>query len=125
MNEEKPKGGNMKTSLFGMLVCDRTSACVGAPCEEAEEVPYVRVDRRYVSDPSKLMMGEEAWYANGANHRVEDGCVCRYFFSSRWMVRIEDGKALQAFIDKYGDVVIEKDNCGITPCYKIEIYDRE
>ena len=119
MNKEKP-------SLFGTLVCERTS-CSGnkRPCEEAVEIEYVYVDRRIVDSPSKLTSwGNDDWYPRGRNHRVENGMIARDMYSdTRWVVSIPDGAALQAFIEKYGQVVLSLNNYGVEPCYQIEIYD--
>ena len=43
----------MSPCLFGLLVCHRTSTWDEKPCDEAEEVPFVRVDRRTTDDPMK------------------------------------------------------------------------
>jgi len=117
VNKEKP-------SLFGTLVCVRTSAGYNKPCEDAEEVPYVYVDRRTVDDPKKLFGGTARWYGAGRNHRVENGMIARDMDShKRWVVSIPDGSALQAFIEKYGQVVISLNDEGTEPCYQIDIYD--
>lgn len=42
-----------RISLFGLLVCRRSSVWDDKPCDEAEEVPFVRVDRRTIDDPMK------------------------------------------------------------------------
>ena len=118
MNKEKP-------SLFGTMVCVRTSAGDHKPCKDAEEVSYVYVDRRTVDDPVKLPpWSNDNWYKRGRNHRVENGMIARDMDSrTRWVVRIPDGAALQAFIEKYGQVVISSNDEGVEPCYQIEIYD--
>lgn len=114
-----------KPSLFGTLVCVRTSAGDDRPCEEAVEIEYVYVDRRIVDSPSKLPpWSNDDWYKRGRNHRVENGMIARDMDSrTRWVVSIPDGAALQAFIEKYGQVVISLNDEGVEPCYQIDIYD--
>lgn len=113
----------MSPSLFGLLVCQRTSTWDEKPCDEAVEVPFVRVDRRTVDDPMKNAYIGAKWYTQGRNHRVENGMIARDFDDKRWVVRIDDGAALQAFCDKYGDIILSHNNEGTEPCYEIEIYD--
>ena len=110
--------------FFGLMACTRTSAYgCERPCEEAEEVPFVCVDRRATDDPMKLHAIGKAWYESGRNHRVENGMIARDFDALRWMVRIKDEVALQAFCEKYGQLVLTLNTEGETPCYELEIYD--
>lgn len=110
-------------SLFGLLVCGRTSAYGDKPCDEAKEVPYVRVERRTTDDPMKYPHIGTAWYDEGRNHRVENGMIARDCDDKRWMVWIPDGAALQAFCDKYGEIILSLNDDGSEPCYEVEIYD--
>ena len=125
MNNETTDGGATVPciSLFGLLVCRRTSVRGGKPCDEAEELPFVRVDRRTTDDPMKNPHIGKAWYDTGRNHRVENGRIARDFDDKRWMVRIADGSALQAFCEKYGEIILSLNNVGTEPCYEVEIYD--
>ena len=110
-------------SLFGLLVCRRTSVWDGKPCDEAESVPFVRVDRRTTDDPMKNPYIGKAWYDTGRNHRVENGMIARDFDSKRWMVRIADDAELQAFCEKYGKIILLLNHDGTERCYEVEIYD--
>ena len=111
-------------SIFGLLVCKRTSVCFeDRPCDEAFEMSYIAVDRRTTDDPMKNPYIGKAWYEKGRNHRVENGYIARDFDEKRWMVRIDDEAALQSFMEKYGRIILSVDNTGIEPCYMIEIYD--
>ena len=125
MNNKTNDGGATVPciSLFGLLVCQRTSVWDGQPCDEAEEVPFVRVDRRTTDDPMKNPHIGKAWYDTGRNHRVENGIIARDFDDKRWVVRIADGTALQAFCEKYGEIILSLNNDGEEPCYEVEIYD--
>jgi len=124
MNETNASGAQVPDiSLFGLLVCRRTSVWERKPCDEAEEAPFVRVDRRTTDDPMKNPHIGKMWYESGRNHRVENGMIARDFDDKRWVVRIADGAALQAFCEKYGDIVLTVNTDGLEPCYEVEIYD--
>lgn len=110
-------------SLFGALVCTRTSVFDGKPCDEAEEVSFTRVDRRTVDDPMKNRYIGAKWYEDGRNHRVENGKIARDFDDKRWVVQIPDGTALQAFCSKYGEIILSINDDGLEPCFEVEIYD--
>ena len=110
-------------SLFGLIPCSRTSAYIDKPCEEAEKIPFVCVDRRSIDDPMKNPYIGKSWYEEGRNHRVENGKIARDLDSTRWVVRISNAAELQAFCQKYSPVIIDIDNSGIAPCFSIEIYD--
>lgn len=54
--------------------------------------------------------------------------IARDFNDNRWMVRIADGAALQAFCEKYGMREVRQNhltlnNDATEPCYEVEIYD--
>jgi len=125
MSEQKNASGATVPciSLFGLLVCRRTSVWHGKPCDEAEEVSFTRVDRRTTDDPMKNPNIGKAWYDQGQNHRVENGMIARDFEDKRWMVRIADGAALRAFCEKYGEIILRLNTDGTEPCYEVEIYD--
>lgn len=115
-----------KPSLFGDILCRRTSDYYDVdckPCEEARLIDFVRVDRRTVDDPMKNPYIGKTWYDEGRNHRVENGMIARDFDDQRWVVHIENGDALQKFIEKYGRIVIALDRDGLEPRCEIEIYD--
>jgi hypothetical protein len=110
-------------SLFGLIPCARTSAYGDKPCEEAEELECVRVDRRTVDDPMKNPYIGKSWYKSGRNHRVENGRIARDFDDTQWVVRISDALELQSFCQKYSPVIISIDDSGPSPRFSIEIYD--
>ena len=88
-----------RVPFFGLMVCTRTSRfwdSQAAPCDEAELVPYVRVDRLGIDNP---------------------------FDDKRWMVWIENEWDLQEFCEKYGKVILSINTLGSEPCYEIEIDD--
>ena len=112
--------------FFGLMAVSRTSmanSSIEIPCDEAERVPFVRVDRRNIDDPLKNKFIGKTWYDFGRNHRVENGCIARDFDDERWMVWIADSDAFKEFIEKYGRVIISLNSEGLEPCYEIEIYD--
>jgi len=119
----------MKTiPMFGRMAVGRSSGwgngADGQPCEEAAWTPYVRVDRRTVDDPDKIFsLGKQQWLAEGCNHRVEEGQICRDFFDHRWTVNIYDSEMLRAFCMKYKPIILDVDTSGLEPCFSIEIYD--
>jgi len=104
-----------RPSLFGFLVCRRTSVWEGRPCDEAKRVEFLRADRRRYIDKS--------WLDIGKNHRVENGEHVRDLDDTRWVVRIPNADALQAFCERYGRVIIALNLEGVEPCYELEIYD--
>src|SRR5574343_577394 len=113
-------------SLFGWMSIRRSSimdSIMECPCDEAERVPYVRVDRRNIDDPLKNKFIGKSWYEVGRNHRVENGCIARDFDDERWMIWIADSDALQAFIKKYGKIILSINTDEIEHCFEIEIYD--
>lgn len=93
------------------------------PCDEAFRKKYTRVDRRSTDDPTKILhyAGKDPawWYEVGTNHRVENGNICRDFEDEGWFVSIGSLKALVAFREKYGPLVIEAGDGAAV----IEIYD--
>jgi hypothetical protein len=111
------------------LVCERTSNYDESikPCEEAERLPFTRVDRRTVDNPSKNRYLTD-WYNSGTNHRVENGMITRDIPDERWYVTLNSLEDLQAFIAKhggtsYGQVVLQIRNDGTAPYLTLEIYD--
>jgi hypothetical protein len=91
-----------------------------APCLEATACQCVKVDRRSVSDPSKVVRNDAHawWYEKGSNHRIEKGQICRDVgYSQAWFVELTD---VMEFVREYGECVLSVDNDGFD-C--IEIYD--
>lgn len=92
------------------------------PCEGAEFIDGIRVDRRTVDSPEKIPMFRNSpslWYKEGRNHRVVDGGICRDFDTKYWVVKIENLEDLIKFNKKYGDLVLSIDEGNPS----IEIYD--
>ena len=96
------------------------------PCPEAVRKSYIEVDERTVDDPAKVPIhhGERTWwYAEGQNHRVEDGHIKRDLRREGWFVEIPTLDALVDFICKYGQVVIYPVPDVPDHWLEIEIYD--
>lgn len=98
----------------GLYLCSNGSLEHGVkPCPEAFEVVIVHVDTRSSDDPRKIpaFNGTDGdWYTSGSNHRVVKGKIKRDIgFKSVWAVEITD---IQAFVDKHGECVLERDNDG-------------
>ena len=91
------------------------------PCDGAFACEIRRIDRRYCDDPKKVPFNKgtsDWWYADGANHRVENGCICRDMgWCLRWFVEIPD---VMEFVRKNGTCVVSIDRDGHE---EIEIYD--
>lgn len=115
---------NIVTPSAGLYLCSRTSAHYPQPCEEAYQVLVTQVDRRSYDDPKKIPANrgtEGDWYTKGTNHRVENGQICRdRCLREEWAVYLPDLAALQAFVDKHGRCILDRDDNGFCT---IEIYD--
>jgi len=108
----------------GFVVCSRVSTYDEKPCDEAKKTPFVSTERRTVDDPMKNPYIGEAWYKEGRNHRVENGCIARDFDDERWEVEIKDASDLVGFIEKYGPVVMDTKNYrSREPYVSLIIYD--
>jgi hypothetical protein len=96
------------------------------PCSEAKQEKYTRVDERSTDDPAKIpaMRGKPAdwWFADGTNHRIENGHIKRDFEDTAWFIKINTLAQLIEFIEKYDQVIVSKSfwNPSIM---SIEIYD--
>ena len=108
----------------GLFKVCRTSAstfdATVAPCKGASVFQFLMVERRAVSDPSKVFKCEsnDWWYGRGSNHRVENGSVCRDMgYSQDWFIELND---IMAFVREVGGCVVFVDSFGFD-C--IEIYD--
>ena len=105
----------------GTYLVSRTSVCEGKPCDEAYEVEMLRVDRRNCDDPKKIPANNGTdgdWYQRGANHRVENGYICRDMgWVREWVV---DAESIMAFVDAHGECVVSRNRDGFA---EIEIYD--
>lgn len=81
----------------------------------------VDTDARNCDDPKKIPANRGTngdWYEDGTNHRVEGGKIRRDLGTKEvWGVELTD---LQAFVDKYGECIVGRENSGF---YTIEIYD--
>lgn len=99
------------------------------PCEESFKSSYIRIDERNTDDPVKIgrykgnkELANKDWYGEGKNHRVENGHIKRDYNDETWFVEINDLQQLNEFIDKYGDIVIQK-SYNNPEIFEIEIYD--
>jgi len=107
----------------GLYLVSRTSEWGhSSPCEEAFQATTLDVDVRSVDDPKKIPAykgkDDSWWYEEGANHRVENGNICRDIgWSAKWFVKID---SLIDFVNKYGDCVLSIGRDGFI---SIEIYD--
>lgn len=81
---------------------------VKPPCSEAFQQTYLSVDTRVVDSPEKLEDPDEVykWYANGTNHRVENGYIKRDFTKLGWFVSFKECKHLNIFVRKYKHIRI-------------------
>ena len=93
------------------------------PCEEAYQKQIIYTDERNIPDPMENLLIGKSWYTDKGwfNHRVENGHIKRDKYVDVWMIEIKDQEELLKFIDKYGDIVIQKDESYHS--YEIEIYD--
>lgn len=88
--------------------CTRVSNSSEKPCEEASQEKHVGIDHRSSKsfDEFKAATGED-FLARGINHRIEDGHIVRDLdIRPIWVVELPSMKALMAFIDKYGQVIL-------------------
>jgi hypothetical protein len=108
------------------VAVSRTTSSEAQPCEEAYRAAYVRHDERNTDDPAKIPakagIDPQWWYAEGRNHRIENGHIIRDFDDEAWFMNLESLDDLLRFIAKYGDVVVGPwySNESIL---KVEIYD--
>lgn len=75
------------------------------PFEGAKRELYVHVDERTVDDPTKVPEsggGSGWWYAEGQDHRVEDGHIKRDFFRSGWFIELVTLEDLVSLIREHG-----------------------
>jgi hypothetical protein len=127
LHEKRKEGEQMSIATLtisrkGLYLVSRTSSCDSQkPCEEAYQVKIKSVDARNVDDPKKIPSNRGTngdWYERGENHRVENGKIKRDMgWVDVWVVDIDD---IAAFVDKYGDCIIGRDQNGFST---IEIYD--
>lgn len=99
-----------------------------APCEGAFREEYKFVDERIIYDPADLpprhgLTGTEWWYAEGKNHRVEDGHIKRDLVGTGWFIDIPNLEALLEFVQRNGKVIVHPRNDMIPPSFELEIYD--
>jgi hypothetical protein len=108
----------------GLYLCSRTSEYNdGKPCEEAFRALVQVKDVRLTSDPKHIPANkgtDGGWYAQGSNHCIENGNICRDVLVSEWLVEFLDLESLQSFVDFHGECVISRHTSGFA---KIEIYD--
>ena len=96
----------------------RISAASGKIPEESYPGKYPILDIRHVDDPKKLRMGEEAWYAAGTNHRVEDGCIVRDMGTEDvHFIDIYTLARLKFLVKKYGSIIVDGDELVIYDDY--------
>ncbi len=91
------------------------------PCDQAEQVEVMGVDRRSCADPAEvpLYRGQrDWWFEKGTNHRVENGMIARDMgWHKVWAI---DGMTVQEIVDRYGCCIIERDFNGFLT---VRIYD--
>lgn len=122
MNEierlEKPRTGLYRVTRPG---CYYAGAPDGVPPVTGASIyEFATTDSRSVDDPRKVpaYKGDDKWwYADGANHRVENGMICRDFFHKAFFVEVPD---LLEFVRQHGRCMIDIDDRGFG---KIEICD--
>lgn len=95
------------------------------PCEEARKEEVIWTDEREVDDPRKLKFGGDEWYTQEGffNHRVENGHIKRDWKEQKWVIEINSLEELNAFVEKYGDIIIENYYFGNSEHTAITIYD--
>ena len=109
------------------IICTRTSSFLDnvKPCDEAKQVPFIRIDRRNYKTPKEIPWGDDAqtWYTIGFNHRIENGGLARDFRETKWAISINSLDELQAFCLKHGPLVLETGSDSLVPYLSVEIYD--
>lgn len=90
------------------------------PCPEAVRLPYLRTENTW---PPNVAGWTERWHAKGYNHRQNEyGRFLREVDEEGWFIDLE-WSDLSDFIQRHGDIVIEKE-WGENPAYMLlEIYD--
>ena len=94
------------------------------PCDEAKKEETIGIDERTVNDPHKIKSLGDMWYTQEGyfNHRVEKGHIKRDYKEQNWVIEINSLEELNAFINKYGGIIIGYHTQN--PNYKeITIYD--
>lgn len=94
----------------------------GRPCEHAVRGTYIETERRHPSATTWTDDHRRRWYAEGVNHREEDGDFVREQIIPAWFIEISTLDALAAFVGSHGDVVITGGRSDF-PGLGIEIYD--
>ena len=94
------------------------------PCKGAYKHACWRIDEGPVDAPGRI----RAWYGEGINHRVENGCIKRDFPDSHWAIDIDSLDALVALADAQGDIIVLKEHVFAYydddgPLWHLEIYD--
>lgn len=107
----------------------RTTRYEGRPCDEAVEGTVEVWDRRSFKTPEehdeKIPRGP-GWLEAGTDHGIWRrgelyGIERRMPDRQAWFVDIETLEDLVAFMDKHGDLVLQRDHPNLPP--EIEIYD--
>lgn len=92
-----------------------------SPCDGAYLGKCRWTDVRTVSEPGALRcMSAAEWYADGENHRVIDGRICRDFYEEAWLIDLDDAGLLH-FIRDNGECSVEFDKLSGT--WRLEIID--
>lgn len=107
------------------FIVTRTSSCSEKqPCEEAKRVKLTvteTLSTDNLNDVPYYKMYPHKWGETGTNHRIVDGKCARDVEKMYWVTNFSSLKAVQGFIQKYGDCVMGMDNqAGLMT---IEIYD--
>lgn len=112
--------------IFGEIIWDDyLNNCIETcKYEEARKVKGIRIDRRTVDTPEKILcyngnkkLAYEDWYSEGKNHRVVNGMIERDFDEEFFVIEINTIDDLLNFQNKY-DVI-----ATVSPCKSQFVYN--
>lgn len=107
-----------REDLYIVIDAECPSEFAVPPCEGAWLATVRIIDVRTVDHPSKLFYlrssrtnggPEQWWYSSGANHRVENGRICRDFTYKAWVAYIGN---IREFVDTYHCISLCKNSAG-------------
>lgn len=97
------------------------------PHPKAELKEYTRTDSRSVAtiEEGRTHFWFNDWFANGVNHREEDGCiVCdRIKKDKAWVIETNEFGDIQTLFDELGCIIIRSSWWAKEYPITIEIYD--
>ena len=122
---EMVKNGRRRKMKF---VVERTSRLdEKKPCKEAHIESLTPIDIRTAKtlEEAQKKCWYKQWFADGVNHRVEDGCVVCDAKEKRpvWVIEINNLERLIAFLEEHGELVISTESRYKEIPHYIEIYD--